>query len=170
MSKSRTALLLVAAAAALQLLYFYPRMPGIVASHFDGSGQPNGVQSRQGFFALSAGILLLMVTTMGGTGVLLRRIPGHWFNLPNRDYWLSRERREETIDYIGRQMEWFGAASLLLMLVILQMAFEANLTPAPRLEPGPVWGLLGIYFAFTVVWLTRFILRFRNPVTKSNQR
>lgn len=165
MTKSRTALLVLAAAAVLQLLYFYPLMPDTVASHFDGAGRPNGIQSREGFFGLSAGILVLTVTMMGGLGVLLRRLPTSWFNLPNRDYWLSRERREETVGYIGSQMEWFGAASLLLMLVILQMAFEANLTPAPRLEPGPVWWVLGLYFSFTMVWVTRFMLHFRKPAT-----
>jgi uncharacterized membrane protein len=165
LSKSRTVLILLAAAAALQLLYFYPRMPDTMASHFDGAGRPNGVQSRERFFGLSAGILVLTVTIMGGSGILLRRVPSHRFSLPNRDYWLSRERREETIDYIGRQMEWFAAAALLLMIVILQMAFEANLTPTPRLEPGPVWWVLGLYLSFTLVWLARFILHFRKPET-----
>jgi hypothetical protein len=166
-TKSRTALILVAAAAALQLLYNYPRMPETLASHFDGAGQPNGVQSREGFFGLSVGILVLTVIVMGGLGVLLRRLPSHWFNLPHRDYWLSPERREETIGYIGGQMEWFGAASLLLMLVILEMAFEANLSPAPRLEPGPVWAVLGVYLVFTTVWIVRFIRHFRRPATTS---
>jgi len=30
------------ALAAVQTLYYYPQMPEVVASHFDGRGAPNG--------------------------------------------------------------------------------------------------------------------------------
>ena len=47
------------AIAVLQTLYYYPQMPAVVASHFDGLGAPNGWSSRNGFFALYLGITTL---------------------------------------------------------------------------------------------------------------
>jgi uncharacterized membrane protein len=154
-------LLLLAAAGVVQLLHAYPQLPETMASHFDGSGRPNGFQSKEGFAALSASMLLLTVVLCGGMGALLRKIPSKWFNLPNRDYWLAPERREETIEAISALMEWFGAASLGLYLAIIQMVIETNRTSAPSLDVRAAWVVLGLYLAFTAVWITRFVLRFR---------
>ncbi|MGH9335094.1 MAG: DUF1648 domain-containing protein, partial [Vicinamibacteria bacterium] len=157
MRLSRVVLLLVAGAGVLQLLYYYPRVPDEVASHFDGRGNPDGYQSRDGFFGMSAAMLVLAVGLFGGLGAIFRRIPSKWFNLPHRDYWLAPERREETLDFITGQLEWYGAATLLLFLFVVQMAVEANFGPERRLDAGSIWLVLGLYLLFNGIWLTRFI-------------
>ena len=85
------------------------------------------------------------------------------FNLPNRDYWLAPERREETLVAIAAQMEWFGAASLALYLFVIQKVLETNQTSAPRLDSRTLLVVLGLYLVFTAVWMTRFLMRFRKP-------
>ena len=161
MSASRAILLLLAAAGVVQLLHYYPLLPDTMASHFDGTGRPDGFQSRDAFFALSALMLMLTVVIFGGLGVLFRTIPSKWFNLPNRDYWLAPERREATIETISGQMEWFGAASLALYLFVIQMVVETNRTNEPKLDSGTMFAVLGIYLLFAGVWIARFIGRFR---------
>jgi hypothetical protein len=113
-------------------------------------------------------MLVMTLVFFGGLGALFRRIPSRWFNLPNRDYWLAPERREETIDVISSQMKWFGAASLALYLVVIQMVVETNRTSVPRLDSASMFVVLGIYLLFTGVWLVRFILRFRKPPEPAN--
>lgn len=161
MRASRAILLLLAAAGVLQLLHYYPLLPERMASHFDGTGRPDGFQSKDTFFALSASMLIVTVVLFGGLGALFRRIPPKWFNLPNRDYWLAPERREETIEGISGQMEWFGAASLALYLFVIQRVFETNRTSEPKLDSGSLFVILGIYLSFTGVWIARFVRRFR---------
>jgi len=163
MRASRATLLLLAAAGVVQLLHYYPLLPDRMASHFDGTGRPDGFQSRDAFFALSASMLILTLVVFGGLGALFRRIPSKWFNLPNRDYWLAPERREETLEAICGQMEWFGAVSLALYLVVIQMVVETNRSPEPSLDSASMFLVLGIYLLFTVSWLARFVLRFRKP-------
>jgi uncharacterized membrane protein len=163
MRASRTILLVFAAAGVAQLVHYHPRLPERMASHFDGSGTPDGFQSRDGFVALSGSMLAMTVVIFGGLGALFRKIPSKWFNLPNRDYWLAPERREETIDHISGRMEWFGAASLALYLFVIRMVVETNLTPEPALDSRTMFFVLGLYLLFTVVWIARFILRFRKP-------
>jgi serine/threonine-protein kinase len=163
MRASRTLLLLLAAAGVLQLAHYSPELPEVVASHFDGAGRPNGFQSRNGFAVFSAAMLALTLVVFGGLGPLFRKIPTRWFNLPNRDYWLSPERREETIETLSAQLEWYGAATLALYLIVIQMVIETNRMTEPSLDSRSVWIVLGVYFLFTAVWTTRFILRFRRP-------
>ena len=161
MRASRSILLLLAAAGVVQVLHYYPLLPERMASHFDGSGRPDGFQSKEGFVALSAAMLILTVVIFGGLGSVFRRIPTKWFNLPNRDYWLAPERREETLEAISGQMEWFGAASLALYLYVIQRVVETNLTSGPSLDSGSMFVVLGIYLAFTGVWIARLVRRFR---------
>ena len=44
----------------LQTLYYYPQLPEVVASHWDGLGAPNGWSSRFGFFGVYLGIVILL--------------------------------------------------------------------------------------------------------------
>lgn len=159
---SRAALLLLAGVAVVQLLYYYPAMPDTMASHFDGAGRPNGFQSRDGFFALTAAMLGMVVVLFGGFRFLFRVLPARAINVPDREYWLAPERFDDTIDFMVRQMEWMGVATLLLLILVLQGVFEANQSSEPMLD-STMWWLLGGYFLYTAVWLFRFLRRFRKP-------
>ncbi|HEY7820870.1 MAG TPA: DUF1648 domain-containing protein [Vicinamibacteria bacterium] len=163
MRTSRAILLVLAAAGVLQLVHYYPLLPETMASHFDGSGHANGFQSRDGFAAFTMGILALTVLIFAGMGWLFRVLPSEWLNLPNRDYWLASERRDETLEDLSRRMEWFGAASLALYLFVIQRVIETNRTGAPRLDPEDVLVPLGLYLGFSVVWMIGLFRRFRRP-------
>ena len=47
--------------AVLQVVYYYPQLPAVVASHFDGHGAANGWSGKEFFFGLYLVILLLLV-------------------------------------------------------------------------------------------------------------
>jgi uncharacterized membrane protein len=162
MRLSRAALFLLAGLAVVQLLYYYPAMPEPMASHFDSAGRPNGFQSRGGFFALTAAMLMMVVVLFGGFRFLFHVLPLTAINVPNREHWLAPERFEETIDFMVRQMEWMGVATLLLLILVLQGVFEANQASEPRLG-GAIWWVLGGFLSYTAVWLVRFLRRFRKP-------
>lgn len=162
MEVPRRILWLLAAAAMIQIAWYYPRLPATVASHFDGQGRPNGWMSRDGFFLLYTAMLALQFVVFGGGFRLMRRLPNRLFNLPHRDYWLAPERRDATLDYLESWGLWFGCAVLALLLGIFQLTIEANLRQSP-LPVGPTWALLGGFFAFTVVSVLRMLFRFARP-------
>ena len=162
MTASRAILLLLTVATVLMLQHYYPQMPDPMAAHFDGSGRPNGYQSRDGFFLLAGAIVLLVVVIFAFVGLLFRAVPTHLVNLPNRDYWLAPERRASTIEFMTHQMEWFGVGTMILLVSVLWLAMEANLTPDPTLDPSTMWWLLGAYFVFSALWLIHFVGKFRS--------
>lgn len=167
MSVSKLTLLLLTAAAALVMQHYYGLMPDPMASHFDGAGRPNGYQSRDGFFLLSVALLVGNILVFAAFGPMLRKLPPSWVNLPNRDYWLAPERREETIGYMARQMDWFGVATVLLLGIVLALACQANLDEQPRLEASTMLLLVGAYLVYSMVWLVRFVTHFRLPAEAS---
>ena len=150
------------AIAMLQVIYYYPQMPDVVASHFDGRGAPNGWASRNGFFGIYLAMILILIAVF----VLVPRWAesGSRFamKIPHRDYWLAPERIEQTRAFLRRQMLVIGSAHLLLMIYAIQLAIMANFELEPRLHPSIGWAL-ALYFVALVAWLIHLFRYFRKP-------
>jgi uncharacterized membrane protein len=150
------------AIALLQSVFYYPQMPAVVASHFDGAGAANGWSSRNVFFA----IYLVLVAMLVGVFVWLPRWSGKRgktrMNIPHRDYWLAPQRREQTMEFFRRQMMVLGIVHLLLTVFAVQLAILANLQQESRLHAS-MWWVLGSYFLFVSLWVIHLILHFRKP-------
>lgn len=148
--------------AVLQVVYYYPKMPNVVASHFDGSGGANGFSGKNAFFLLYLVILLLLVAVFEWLPKWIQSRPDKKINLPNRDYWLSPERKAETWAFFRRQMLIMGIAHLCLAIFAIQLAILANFELPPRLHSSIAWAL-GAYFVFFAAWMIHFLLRFKKP-------
>ena len=152
---AKSIFILLAAVAVAQSIYFYPQMPEVMASHFGGSGQPNGWMTRNIFVGLYLGMIALLVFIF----ILIPKFPVRLRNIPNRDYWMADERKAETIEYVNNAAIRMGIATMALMVFVMQYAFEANLQQEPRLSGNAGWALV-LYFLFLAVWLVKFLKRF----------
>ena len=150
------------AVAALQVVYYYPQLPAVVASHFDGLGAANGWSSKTGFFGLYLAILLLLVAVFEVAPRYSETRLGIGRKLPNHDYWLAPERAAATRAFLRRHMMLMANLHLLLVIFAIQLAILANFSAEPRLHTAIAWGL-GLYFLCLAAWLTYFILHFRKP-------
>jgi len=153
-----TALIVIAI---VQTIYFFPRLPEVMASHFDGLGDPNGWSSKAVFFGIYAGVLLLTIfifTVVPNKFLHRSRI---WMNLPNKEYWLAPERKDQTIEFIRSHLMYFGIVNVLLAIYVVQLVILANFNAQPRLGNTVVWALI-IYFAYVALWLIRFFVRLRS--------
>ncbi|TNF90751.1 MAG: DUF1648 domain-containing protein [Gammaproteobacteria bacterium] len=148
------------ATAVIQVIYYYPQMPDIVASHFDGRGIANDWASRGAFFGLYLGIVLLLVFVFEYVPLWSEKRSKFGMKIPNRDYWLSAQRIDQTRAFFRRQMYLMGIVHLLLTIYAIQLAILANFEQEPRLDPGIGWALL-IYFVFLLGWLLHFYLHFK---------
>ena len=143
-----------------QSIYYFPRLPEVMASHFDGLGDPNGWSTKAVFFGIYAGMLVLSI-------VIFMVIPNKFLhrsklslNLPNKEYWLAPKRTDQTVAFIRSHMMYFGIVNVLLAIYVVQLVILANFNDQPRLNSTIVWALL-IYFAYVAIWLIRFFIRFR---------
>lgn len=146
--------------ALLKAIYDYPLLPERMASHFGPAGFPNGWMAKPAFFAIyaaSAGMA-------AAVGFLVPRTfaakSGAGIRLPHKEYWLAPGRRAETFAYFQRHFGWFGLEVLLMEVLTIQLAIQANFRAPPRLAAGPVIGLVAAFVGFTVVWTMRMFRRF----------
>jgi uncharacterized membrane protein len=142
--------------------YYYPLLPDRVASHFGASGQPDAWSGKETFVKIYLVAVAFIAVLFPGIGLILRKIPASLINLPNKDYWLSPERKQETVAVLSRQFLWFGSATLLLLLDIFHQSFRVHLGQAQTLE-HPVASIVG-YVLFTTLWSIALIAKFmRRP-------
>ena len=145
----------------VQFAYYYPKLPETIASHFDGAGNPNGCMSKSGFFKTYALIVILIMTACLLLPKLISRIPAQLINLPNKDYWLAPERREEAFQKIQDFTTEFSDALLVFLITVMQLVFKANLSKKIILSSAMPY-LLIAFFAYTLLWLLRFFRTFKS--------
>ena len=137
---------------AVQIGWYWPRLPDTIASHFDATGRPNGWMSREAFIGVYLGVVLLLTFIFSA----IRFVPASLWNLPNKEYWLAPERRAQTGDRVAGEMASVGGATLALVLATFELAFRANL-PGGTFAADVMWVVLGAYLIFIVARLVRFV-------------
>jgi len=125
-------------------------MPERVASHFNAQGIANGWMPKDALLWTNIGIYFFMAA-------LFTLIPVQWMNFPNRSYWLAPERAAATEALMSASYSRMGAATIIFLILVMQMVYQANLTSSPSLGRGfMVWFVL---FVGYTVWETVRILK-----------
>ncbi len=153
------AALLVGALA--HLVLYYPSLPDRVPSHFDARGVADDWMSKDSFaltmaatYALTGGFFVVLAQ-------LLPRIPTSMINVPNREYWLAPERRNESLADVGRRLTRFGAVTVVLILALVH---ETILVALERKETLSGFLLvMAAYGIYTLIWCVGLIRRFGKP-------
>ncbi len=140
--------------------YYYPALPEKMASHFNAFGEADDWMSKPNFFIFEGVILLLILAEFTLIPYLMKILPDSLINLPNKNFWLEKERREETFAAIRNYFEWLSILLLLLFIAVNQIVFRANLLKE-NLSPLAIWLILGGFFAFVIFWLVKFLRRFK---------
>jgi|MudIll2142460700_1097286.scaffolds.fasta_scaffold191739_1 uncharacterized membrane protein len=151
----------------LQILYYAPRMPEQMASHFDAAGAPNGWSTKTVFFGLYLGILGLLFLSFRVLPGLISRFPESMINLPNKEYWLAVERKDETFLRIRERLMYMGNGVVIFLIATFQLVLLANFTEDRRMNAEVLWILLLLFLIFTLSWTIKFIRLFRMPSEKS---
>jgi uncharacterized membrane protein len=141
-----------------------PQLPNRVAVHFGAYGQPNGWMTRDQhvLFLLAAG--LVVPTIILGIFALIRRLKGRGLNVPNKEYWLAPERREETLDFMLRQGFWYAGLFTAFFAAIHWSILMANRQTPVFLPPSHVVWIAGGFLAASAVWVLVFFRYFlRKP-------
>jgi len=116
-----------------------------LATDFGARGTPNGWKSKEGF-------LFFEIVIIGVIGILqlalprFLKVPTSMVNIPNREYWLSDERNEKTLQTLNREMGWVFVSVLAFLISVNHLVYQANLTDGRTLSDS---------FLFSVYWFPR---------------
>jgi uncharacterized membrane protein len=147
-------------AAAIQTIYYNSALPAKVASHFNIAGTADGFADRSSLLILYWIVIGLAFVVSHGVPLLIDRMPVSMINLPNKEYWLSEERRAGTLGFIRGHCKWLGVLLLVLFIVLFQMIFGANMSTPPRLG-NSIWVVIVGFVVLIGFWGVTFNAKFR---------
>lgn len=145
------------------------QLPPVVASHFGVGGAPDAFLPRGVFLAVFAGAFALIAAVGFGATWLVEHLPAERVNLPNRDYWLTPDRRAFAASRFAAYNEVFAAALGCLFVAVDVLVFRANVERAP-LDEVSFFALLGVFFTFVIGWLVQLSRAFRVPADPAEGR
>lgn len=145
---------------AVRYIYYAPRLPEVLGSHFAGNGAVNAWQSKAAFFSTELAVVVLAAVVGFGIPRILGAMPVSLINLPNKEFWLSPERRAESLGYLQMHMAWFGCALLAFLLFVMDLVYQANLQSPPRLNSAAFVPGLVVFLLFVTVSTVRLVARF----------
>jgi hypothetical protein len=137
-------------------------LPGRVATHFDGSGRPNGWMSRTAHLRSMIMFGLAFPLFVPAISYTSRFLPDRLFHLPDRDYWLAPVRRPETMAYLFRHALWFASMALCFVIGIHWSIIHANSLAHAHLSTLLALALAGCFLAGTAVWGVSMIRHFND--------
>lgn len=150
--------------AAAHVGWYYGELPSRMASHFGPDGDANGWMSRTAFAVSYVGIVAAMALLYCGLAWGLPRLPTSMINLPRRDYWLAPERRQRTLEDLGRQLAAIGVATVLFLMLVFHLCLKANINGAFRLDPTVMNFPVALFVGALALWLGGLIWRYaRHP-------
>ena len=138
-------------------------LPPRVATHFDGSGRPDGWMSRADHLRFMLVFGLAFPMFVPALVYLGRFLPDQCYNLPHRDYWLAPARRPETMAYLLGHSLWFSPMALSFVIGLQALIIRANGLGQARLSTSLILLLAGCFLAGTAVWAVNLIRHFKHP-------
>jgi len=92
-------------------------------------------------------------------GTLPRKFP-QWTNVPNRDYWLAPECREESLRYLSAHGKRLVCLIVMMMLGMHYVIIKANQLQPPMLPVATFSSVLIGFVLALVWWIVRLYRRF----------
>ena len=144
-------------------VYAYPRLPQRVASHFGIDGRADGWMSKDTFILTMCGSMVLLTLIAWSAGWVTKMLPARWINLPNKQYWLADDRREQTLAFLSRYSVWVLLPSQILVLIVFQMTINMAIKGGDKL-PSAFFVILVLCIVTTLFLAFYPLFRFRRGV------
>ena len=131
-------LFLVVGAAAVFVWLSSGALPERVASHFMAEGAANGYMPRMQYVTSMAALVVVVPLLLVSMAKLASYLPTQFVNLPNRQFWLSPERRAIALASFSRFGVWLACGIVAFLCLVHWFVVQANLLNPPRLEQAPL--------------------------------
>lgn len=140
-----------------------PRLPAVVASHFDAAGTPNGWSSRHSYvlllfligIALPLGVIgVVQAVTVGGPAGL---------KIPSRTYWMDPSHQGLAVALARSYTWWLGVVLTGTAIAVHLAVLRANAMTPPHLSGGVIAAVLIGAIGGTGAWALGWYRVLRPP-------
>lgn len=144
----------------MSVLLLSEQLPAKVATHFNAAGQANDWMTKDGHVAFillfGIGISVFLI----GICYSIRFFPSSMLNVPNRDYWRSKEHYPEACDFIFRHSFWMASMVILLLTSVNYLIVSANRLAPPSMDVKGSFAVIVLFFIGALAWVGFLIFHF----------
>ena len=137
--------------------------PTVMAIHFNAPGIPDRYAPKVVFFSYQLITVLIITGLAVLMQLLLKFLPIQHINIPNRDFWLSPDRRPVTMNMLGSFLDFLFAATLLVVHAGFEISTYANLQKPVVFSPQWMAPFIIGYFILAIGMLLWLTWEFRFP-------
>jgi uncharacterized membrane protein len=159
---TRLPLLAVLFCVAVFILWTSQSLPDVPASHFGASGSANGYMPKGLYVVIMLAFAVALPLLLGFLPILAMEGSTRGINLPNRDYWLAPEHRQETVRVLQGYMAHAALVVALFMAYVHWLVIDANRQVPPHLALDWMVGGLAFFVLATLAWSLKLVMHFRN--------
>ncbi len=146
-----------------ELFWAYNQLPERVHAHFP-SWLHIGAEGPKWIFVTISGAIPLLIAIAALISIrLVKRQPEKFVQIPNRDYWMSALRREQTLDLIASRIYLLGAVKFVADAIFIYAAVRANLTGISELNAGLLFLLAAGFIMAKLALAAQLFWRFQFP-------
>ena len=143
-----------------QTIYYYLILQNIIPFHYNVFGIADSWGTKH-YFSL---IVFIVFTFIFSLFLLisntLHRIPDNFINLPNKDFWLSIENKDSTIEYIKNKLLEFGCVFLLFNIIIFEIIYQSDMLYLNKLLINPLYIVI-ILMIYTIIFCITLFKHFK---------
>lgn len=132
-------------------------LPKSLPMHFGENLKPDRMASGTQVFWMYVLLTVFQAMFFVLLVFVIRWLPVSLVNIPNREYWLTGERREETLRWMSTMLLSLGVATQLFMASLYYLTLQVGRGAKPDIYPEFLW-TMGLFLA---VVLTAVFLSFR---------
>ena len=151
----------------VQVAFYYNDLPDKMATHFDALGNPDGWSDKSEFITLMLVIILMLNVWPIITRKLFNKIPKALFNIPNREYWFTTEKRNKYMhSIVCAMMDGIFGGTNLLFIILMRYTYDVNVTGTSGMN---MW--LGVTVMLPLVLISVFwgIIKLSNTTFDDNE-
>jgi hypothetical protein len=147
----------------VELLWAYRQLPERVHAHFLSWIHFAAEGPKWAFVAASGAILVLIALAALISIRLVKGQPEKFVQIPNRNYWMSPARREQTLDMIVSRIYLLGAVKFVADAIFIYAAVRANLAGTTELNPTLLFWLACGFIGAKLALAAQLFWRFQFP-------
>jgi hypothetical protein len=135
-------------------------LPSVVASHFGPGGRADGFMAKGSYTTLMLALVVAVPALVASTALLVRVLPPKLVNLPNKQYWLSPERRAASLEALESLSLRFAIALAVFLCFVHWLVVRANSVQPSSLQEAWLFVGLAVFGAATLAWVYSLFRRF----------
>ena len=149
--------------AALHFINLYPSLPDIIPVHFNPAGEADGWRSAASFAKLHWGFIFLMSGIFVVLAQVIKRLPHRSISIPNRDYWMTKERAAETVERLVDSISLMGIIAGGFVVAVDHQIMKAAIKGGGPADIGDIKTTAMWAGGLITLLVIRLFIKFRKP-------